>query len=128
MNTCKYCDKPLTLTPEYDICIECQRRIMRESTIPQGAFATNSTRPQMITHEEARRFVNMKFQEKIGWAVPKQIRDPLNAYITEQQAKDKVHEELVSLVKKVLEEKRYIEWHYALEELKEYMKVGNDDV
>ena len=58
---------------------------------------------KVITHEEARRFVNMKFQEKIGWAVPKQIRDPLNAYITEQEAKDKAHDELVMDVKRYFE-------------------------
>lgn len=51
MKTCNYCGKPLTLTPEYDMCMECQGRIMRESTIPQGAFATNSTHPQMITQD-----------------------------------------------------------------------------
>lgn len=79
----------------------------------------------MITHEKARRFVNMKFQEKIGWAVPKQIRDPLNAYITEQEAKDKAHEELVSDVKKYFETTDMVEWSELGTKLS---KVGAKDV
>jgi hypothetical protein len=97
---------------------------MRESTIPQNAFSTNSTQ-QMITHEKARRFVNMKFQEKIGWAVPKQIRDPLNAYITEQEAKDKVYEELVKDVKRYFETTNMAEWNELGLKLS---KVGVKDV
>ena len=78
----------------------------------------------MITHEEARDRL-IKCYRKHSY-LDNITRFRLLDYITEQQAKDKVHEELVSLVKKVLEEKRYIEWNYALEELKEYMKVGKE--
>lgn len=52
MNRCKYCGKPLTLTPEYDTCIECQGRIMREATMPQGGIATNSTQPSMNIYDD----------------------------------------------------------------------------
>ena len=34
MNRCKYCGRLLKLTPEYDTCMECQGRIMREATMP----------------------------------------------------------------------------------------------
>lgn len=59
MNACKYCGKPLTLTPEYDTCIECQGRIMREATMPQNSFGNNSakTATKVITHKEARKNV-----------------------------------------------------------------------
>lgn len=53
MNTCKYCGKPLTLTPEFDTCMECQGRIMREATMPQNSFTTNSTKSSMNIYDEA---------------------------------------------------------------------------
>ena len=59
---------------------------------------------KITQHEKARRFVNMKFQDQIGWAVPKHVRDPLNAYINQQEKKDeraKKVEELLELYKSV---------------------------
>ena len=128
MNTCKYCGKPLTLTPEYDICMECQGRIMRESTIPQGAFATNSTHPQMITHEEAK----TKVTAINGWK-SEELEKELLDYITQQQAKDQAHEELKRDVKRYFEldnkhgcTLRDIDEWLDLE--RKLMKVGKKDV
>ena len=100
MNQCKYCGKPLTLTPEYDICMECQGRIMRESTIPQGAFATNSTQ-QMITHEHVRKFLS-NFDYWLNESTSDLVCKFFNNYITQQQAKDQAHEELKRDVKRFL--------------------------
>ena len=91
MNTCKYCGKPLTLTPEYDICMECQGRIMRESTIPQGAFATNSTHPQMITHEEAREIALAMLPKQVGSkSSQNKVRNyfQLDLYFKQQELKE----------------------------------------
>ena len=85
MNTCKYCGKLLTLTPEYDTCMECQGRIMRESTIPQGAFATNSTQTQMITHEEMLKELEGFFHMYGSNDVLRKFRK----YVLEQQSKEK---------------------------------------
>lgn len=52
MNRCKYCGKPLTLTPEYDTCIECQGRIMREATMPQNSFTTNLKKLSMNIYDD----------------------------------------------------------------------------
>ena len=53
MNTCKYCGKLLTLTPEYDTCMECQGRIMRETIYGNnGGTSTNSTKPYSTAHEK----------------------------------------------------------------------------
>lgn len=97
MNRCKYCGKPLTLTPEYDTCIECQGRIMREATMPQGGIATNSTQPSMniydeeITHEEARKhFETMQELILVTFNLGCMDEDLtiINRYITQQQAKE----------------------------------------
>ena len=112
MNTCKYCGKPLTLTPEYDICMECQGRIMRESTIPQGAFATNSTQ-QMITHGEAREIALAMLPKQVGSISSRnKVRNyfQLDLYFKQQEVKDQAHEELVRDVK------RFIELYHAFEE------------
>ena len=101
MKTCKYCGKPLTLTPEYDMCMECQGRIMRELTIPQGAFATNSTQ-QMITHEEARDLVSSIGDDDFECKFTSRM-NKLGDYITEQEAKDQAHEELKRDVKRFME-------------------------
>lgn len=68
---------------------------------------------KITQHEKARRFVNMKFQDQIGWAVPKQVRDPLNAYINQQEKKDerakKVEELLNYILQKMFKENYYTE-------------------
>ncbi len=66
MNRCKYCGKPLTLTPEYDTCMECQGRIMREATMPQGGIATNSTQPSMNIYDEALRITKNELNRGCG--------------------------------------------------------------
>ena len=94
MNYCKLCGKPLTLTPEYDYCMECQGRIMREATMPQNSFAT-----KVITHEEARNTM-MKIESNDAYYGELQEELKLMAtYISQQQeAKEqrakKVEEEL----------------------------------
>lgn len=36
MNYCKVCGKKLELTPEYDMCIECQGKLHRTYTLPNN--------------------------------------------------------------------------------------------
>lgn len=119
MSTCKYCGKPLTLTPEYDFCMECQGLIMRESKIPQGVFAANSTQ-QMITHEEARSTM-MKFEahDIYDGDFVNELKDMAN-YITQQEKKEerakkveellKTYEVLVHDYEQLLETKDSKEW------------------
>lgn len=66
MNQCKYCGKLLTLTPEYDTCMECQGHIMREATMPQGGIATNSTQPNMNIYDEALRITKNELNRGCG--------------------------------------------------------------
>lgn len=58
MNRCKYCGRLLTLTPEYDTCMECQGRIMRETIYGNnGGFATNSTKSNVNIYDEALKII-----------------------------------------------------------------------
>lgn len=44
MNYCKVCGKKLELTPEYDMCMECQGKQHRTFTLPYiGGVNTNHT-------------------------------------------------------------------------------------
>ena len=44
MNYCKVCGRKLELTPEYDMCMECQGKQHRTFTLPyNGGVSTNHT-------------------------------------------------------------------------------------
>lgn len=119
MNRCKYCGTPLTLTPEYDTCMECQGRIMRESTIPQGAFATNSTQPSMNIYDEALELVITKVRARESGSIEKEK-------IIKALKRAKIEHELLDLYRLQQEfqeryntEERLIQKMHCLEELNE---------
>ena len=106
MNYCKLCGKPLTLTPEYDYCMECQGRIMREATMPQNSFAT-----KVITHEEARNTM-MKIESNDAYYGELQEELKLMAtYISQQEVKQ---EPLVNYAKHLAKMfGQYSIWQYS---------------
>ena len=125
MNTCKYCGKPLTLTPEYDACMECQGKIMREATMPQGGIATNSTQPNMITQD----IIIMGLK-----TIKDNSTNKVDRVIIDDAIKIIKHDsEIVKDVKRYFEldyqegfynQEEYDEWYELKSKL---MKVGNED-
>ena len=55
MNYCKLCGKPLTLTPEYDMCLECQGKQHQTFTIPnnRGSVSNKTEMSKEMTPKEA---------------------------------------------------------------------------
>lgn len=97
MNTCKYCGKPLTLTPEYDTCMECQGRIMREATMPKNSFTTNLKKLSMNIYDEALKEISKDFglddDDIIVKALKraKKVEELLGLYRLEKETKEKYH-------------------------------------
>lgn len=104
MNRCKYCGKPLTLTPEFDTCMECQGRIMREATMPQNSFTTNSTKSNMSIYDEKKVITHEEMREVVQFSVSGlDMREKAHKYINQQEKKEeraKKVEELVGLYRR----------------------------
>ena len=52
MSNCKVCGKKLELTPEYDMCMECQGKQHRTFTIPNNKGSV-SNKTEMNIYDEA---------------------------------------------------------------------------
>jgi RecJ-like exonuclease len=111
MNYCKICGKKLELTPEYDMCMECQGKQHRTFILPNNdSIATNHINTEM-TAKEALFKMEQCGIEKVGLMVSLQeiiLKDlskleKIKGYVN---ATDIIPELKIEIIKNILKESR----------------------